>query len=261
MTHVRTMRGRVGAVLLALLFLPLTTEAQWTPFPPPVDSPYWWTLTDDISPAELRQALQDRDANRQRFRRAMERSRGKNREMVTEQQVHEVSSYIDGDLYPELIPMYVAFDSYAGRFESGPDFREENVTLLTKHGMTATAITHLRRVVSDYSARRNALTSEIGPLGFELMEALRELPRSDRERIHRALFGGDLRALARLTGREVEWIATRHAAWRRDAVADTSIPVLRRLRADLSHDDWQAFRRFLLIEIASQMSGVDTKED
>lgn len=253
-----TIRGRVGALLLALLSLPLSAEAQWTPFPPPADSPYWWTLTDDVSPAELRHALQDREANRQRFRRAAER--GKHGATVTEQKIHEVSSYLDGELYPELIPMYVAFDSYAGRFEAGPDFREENVSLLTKHGMTAAGMAHLRREVSDYSARRSELTNELGPPGVELMNALRALPQSMSKRIEEALVDGDVHELARLTGRDVDWIATRHAAWRRDPVADASLPVLRRLRADLSLEDWQAFRRFLLIEIASHMSGVDTKE-
>lgn len=34
----------------------------------PPDSPYWWTVSDTVTPAKLRDNLLDREANAKRFR-------------------------------------------------------------------------------------------------------------------------------------------------------------------------------------------------
>lgn len=252
--------GRLAAFLMALLIVAVPLAAQWTHTPPPIESTYWWTLTDAVTPAQLRAALQDRDANRHRFRRAA--GKGLHGETVTEQQVHEVVSYLNGAIHPELIPFYVAFEAYAARFEIGPDWREANSTLLTQHGMTREGIEYLRRVVTAYAARRAAIQREVAAPATELLETLRPLvPEVEALRIDQLLVEGDVRELARLSGRDVAWVAKRHAAWRREPIVEAGLPALEQLRADLTPADWEAFRRFLLREIAPQISGADTRED
>lgn len=253
-------RCRPVVVIVGLMLASVPAGAQLTRMPPPAESGYWWTLTDEVSPSELRRQLQDRDLIRARFRAASEQ--GQLHEAVTEQQIQEVSSFIDGALHPELVPMHLAFGAFSGRFEYRPDWSEQGPALLSQYGITPDAVQQLVNAASEYEAASDDIAAEITPSVMELMALLRPwVDEIGNETLVTMLVEEDFSGLARLTGRDVASIARLKRAWERDPSVEAALPILAELRKELSTDDWNAFRHFLLVEVAPLISGVDYRGD
>lgn len=251
---------RFGAWLVVFLCLAIPAEAQWTRRPPPAESPYWWTLTDSVTPAELRSALQDRERHRGRFRAAA--ASGRLGEVVTEQQVYEVRQFLDGQVNPELVPMYLAFESFAARFDYLPGWSDESSRMLAEYGMTSAGVQQLVAAAARYGAARDQILEEVREPVAELMEILRpHLRDQGNERLMTMLVAGDIDRLATLTGRDPDTLARLHAAWKREPIADAALPALVQLRDSLTREDWSAFRGFLLAEVAPSIWTVEYRKD
>ena len=258
--HIAVDFSRVAVILSVALFVSTVAEAQWTRTPPPPNSPYWWTLTDTISPSELRNVLQDREAHRERYREA--KANAESDEMATEQEIYQVGRYVAGSSHPELFPMYVAFQAYVSRFEIHADWPETNARLLTDHGMSPEGIAVVAEAARDQDARRQEIMEEVKAPVAELMALLAPLlDEIGNERLVAHLAAGEIGALARLTGRDMATIARLQRAWKRDPIVEASLPILERLRDELTADDWQALRRMLLTEVAPGMSVLELRED
>lgn len=243
--------------MIALLSLASPLEAQWTDFPSAADSPYWWTLTDLITPSELRASLQDRDDHRERFRAAA--AAGRRGEMVTERQIHEVVAYLDGSVRPDLIPTFLAFESFAARFDYMPDWQKTSAQLLAEHGVSSEGVGQILEMVDRYTTSREQIKAEVAAPVTELMGMVRAVGREiGNERVQSMLVAGDIAALAERTGRDAATIARLHAAWKRQPIVEASLPVLVELRESLNAEDWNAFRALLLAEVASGMSALET---
>ncbi|HSL83314.1 MAG TPA: hypothetical protein VLF66_11105, partial [Thermoanaerobaculia bacterium] len=99
------------ALLLAVgLAIPGPSSGQPMDLDTPPGSPLWWTLTDEISPMELRTALRDPEAHLARYLAAIEAGVA---DVLPEDQVQTLSFYYNRDLTPELTPMWVAFSAFA----------------------------------------------------------------------------------------------------------------------------------------------------
>lgn len=93
---------------------PRLDKAMWWDAPHiPSDHPYWWTLTDELSPQELREKLAERNAAlRQEVQAQMEElKRGAGASSTEKQEVQ--MWFLRGNEDAKLFPMWHAFASFA----------------------------------------------------------------------------------------------------------------------------------------------------
>jgi len=249
----------LAACLLLVIFFPGVARGQWSADFPPPDSPLWWTLTDDLTPAELRERLIDPEHHQLRLRDFLE---GQDTVALSKDlpidDIGRVKIWIDGRHDPQLFPMYMAFNAFASKYENLPTWREEARLLMDRHLISEQAQAHMlgvarsenrekRRVVEENSTqalRFNRLISEAeAKLGEH--EAWSAVRRSDYPR------------LAAATGLDPATVRALHQVWRRQPDAEMGERALPRLRDKLSERDWTNLRAFLLAEIASGMSMID----
>lgn len=253
----RSLRA-IPVLLVAVLVAGPIAHAQWTPMPLPPESPYWWTLSDEVTPSQLRRALQDRDANRARARQNLED--GKEHGLVTEEDIHRVSAYLDGGQTPELVPMYIALEAFASRFEHRTNWEKDGPELLHRYGMSSEGSSRLVAVVHDYREHRDEIIAEVTPSVVDLMRILRPL-KLGSEKIDSLLVAGEMQELSRLTGKDTSQLARLHRQWKREPLVEAALPRLLELRRELAATDWSAFRAFLLHEVAPMIKGIDYQED
>lgn len=230
-------------------------EGQWMKKPPAADSPYWWTLTDAITPAELRAALQSRQRNRQRLEQAIEDG---DYPALPESRIQQISLFIDGTRDPDLIPMWDAFAILAIHLE--PSEGDEEAKLrkgLADYGLSPEAIDAVVAAGYTYPDRRLAVIAEVDR---EQREFAREVARVEdklgKKAAAEVIVRQDFDRLARETGMPRGRVADLFETWLRDPRAEASIEGLEGLRALLSPSDWEGLRRYLLETIATGMDYV-----
>lgn len=241
----------VLAVALACLAAG-TASGQWMLDPPPADSSYWWTLTDGISPKELRATLQSRDDSRERLVRALE-----NGEFppVRDGRIPEISLFVDGARDPDLFPMWDVFRILANRITRHEDELQYRDSMAL-YGVSQAGRDQIVTAAERYWERRNRTNQELHPLrmkfAHEIMGPLEE--KIGRKRATEIVKRRDIAHLAREAGMPRDRVSDLFVAWRRDVSAETATDALEDLKASLPESDWESFRRFLLGEIAPSVS-------
>lgn len=216
----------------------------------PSDHPYWWTLTEDLSPQELRQKLQERQsAVRQEARTELEKLKTAAGKSTT--QPEEVDLwFLRGDEHPELFPAWSAFYSFAATM-MGFDEKDEREAELKELGLSAFAV----RQIVDSAARVAEEAEEFHREGVSEAQGLRKLlddvaSRLPAERVRQMKAANDVDFLAAAAGVPVDEVRKLTLRIHRDPVARAAVPAIVSLRAAIGEEQWQLFRRYLLKEVA-----------
>lgn len=242
-----------GIALALLVVFP--AQAQWTMNPPPVDSPYWWTLSDSISPAELRTGLQSRKHSRERMRDAI--AKGVH-EPVSNARLQQLSLHVDGSLTPELIPMFDAFRIFAGGCDGDgpPNWEASSRRSLSEFAVSNDGADNVITTACNYLSQVDGIVADIGQDSLEFAEKVLEpaTARVGKSRAAEAIKNRDVAELSQRSGVARSRVADLYESWQRDPLAEAGIEALTHLRATMSEDDWESLRSLLLKKVAPTMS-------
>lgn len=251
-------RRRFGVVLALVLGVlgAGAAGAQPMELDTPTDSPLWWTLTDEISPAELREAFRDPDGHLRRYQEALEAGVISN--PLSDEALSYLSFYCNLRLTPELTPMWLSFSAFGGGHIANRGVAHAEDTL-AEYGFGPTAIETILLYASRQESETQAIVEEVGAKSMRFTEIQRRAIRArggDRQAyasVRRAAERGDLDLL--LPNAEVSRseLAELRAAWMRHPVTETAEMLLPELRQQLTDADWQHFRHFLLEHVVASM--------
>lgn len=224
----------------------LVAPTEWFDAPHiPIDHPYWWTLTDEITPAELRGRLQRRvAAERQRLQAEIERRAAG----ASTNEPLDLDWELRGRETPELFPVWNAFDTLARGhsirgdntlqelvdFGISPEAAHQIVLAAEERWAGNNVMQQIADAQKQYRELRSRAEEKIG------MEELVEMMRRNDFARFSELVGwsqGSLHDLVRLA----------HCNW----WAAASVPVLVELREEIGQHQWDIFRRYLLERHAS----------
>lgn len=225
---------------------------------PVVAQTEWWTLTD-MTPQELRAFHEDKAAAEARYRRLVmeghleapddDSAYGKMR-MV----------YIGRDT-PELVPLWHAFDGFAGLFRMNPASLSRAKPNLVAAGMSepgADAVIQYAVYLTDWTQRE--IDASL-PRLQKWMAALRKAKKQLGEtRYREAVEHRRAELLGGFVGLSEEESRELMKAWLGDPVRDMKLARLEDLRLQVSDQDWDAFRRFLLENVAPHQLWVQPEE-
>lgn len=214
--------------------------------PPPEtaeDSPRWWTLTDEITPQELRAIHQNVELHKERYQEDVRAGR---RPLKPKKQMDLMNFYIDGNSHPELFPMWWVFSSFSAGFVY--DLADPRVSL-TEFGFKAEVVETLAGMSLEYWRKREAISAKYE----EDSEDLLEFVRLSRERLGEKGYriagkAKDATRLAIATGYSVEKVEKYlNRIWGgENPIEDLTIQTLPLIKEALGPADWELFRRYLL---------------
>jgi hypothetical protein len=213
----------------------------------PIDHPYWWTLSPELSPEKLKQRL---DKRAEAVEVEVVRERGKaTGASVTEPQVRWI---VEGRESPELFPAWSVFYSFAsGRADRGPV--DQVADELMGFGLEPGAVQVILEAARETVLRARELGREPG----EAQLQLRDLYLQAEETI-----GKDRVAVLRSENDFA--LLSEHVGWSRDALrdlarrarrpweAEAAVPAIHSIRGKLGEAQWGAFRRYLLEKVATR---------
>lgn len=250
----------LAAVVAVAVVTAAPASAQTMDLTTPASSPLWWTLTDEITPQELRRRLRDEKDHQARYLEAVERGLAP---AVPAEQLSTLAWYENGELWPQLIPLYVAFDALAlNTLHEDPD---PNWTLdmfgegLIAHGATTLEAEKIVAALVRYWPEERRLTEEIA-VGSSAFVAIM---RKANERAGKNLFieardnPATADKIADLAGQSRERVRELYVQWRRIATAEAAEPALRRLRQDVSPAAWRALQTYLRTIVAPHLRAID----
>ena len=252
---------RLWALSLASALVPgggALLEAQTTDPKIPASSPVWWTLTDEISPQELRRVYGDEEASRERYRRAVAAGLA---EAVPAEKLESLVFFQNGAQSPELLPMYEALDAFALRFRHRPQWAEQAPLELESHGISAAGIDIVTQYAHRLLADIDALIEEVkhGQQGF--LEVMDKAEASLGEKgLRRAVEARDVESLSVASGVPVPEIRRRMTDWETDPLIVVSERMLPQLKRDLTARDWERLRTYLLEEVSPVSSAVEFED-
>ncbi len=255
-----------ACVAMAMLLLPGVLDAQLHRPDRPVDSPLWWTLTDEVTPAELKRLFSDRSLSLERYDAAVaagladplpERGAG-GRECL--------DFYLNRDLTPELEPMWLAFDTFFRVYAPDEQVDEERAHAapldLRRFGVSPSGVETILRAAAATEAEFDSLMDDLGPKMREMTVLLGEVYYEDPQRAalappHRQVLDAvelrDYQTVASAVGRsvsEIRDLVDSHADW--DAPYALVAEALPRLKEELTDEDWQGLRRYLLETVVAR---------
>lgn len=218
----------------------------------PAESPAWWTLSPEITPAQLRDELLDPEKVQARYLQAVTRGL---QPPVSEEKLQTLKYFDDGQLAPELIPAWVAYQAFA--LDLNLDLPDESETRaqLAPYALTGDSVGVILASTKSFWKHREQLIEEYAQQQQEFVKVLRLARHRMGDKAYAAATAReDVAALATTARRSPEEIRRLAAAWNRDLGRDATLPELVELSERLSPAEWQAFLDFLRKEIAVHTS-------
>lgn len=230
---------------------PRLTQTMWWDAPHiPTNHPYWWTLTDELTPQELRDALAERHAAiRKEAQAQLDQLKAAGDDSSTEE--HEVELwFLSGNEHAKHFPMWHAFDSFAMSM-MGHDEKDRREADLREFGLSEFAA----RQVVDQAEQADQESEELHRQKVREAQPLRKLKqevaaRLPAEQLRQMKANDDVEFLASAAGVPVEELRTLLRRSQRHTGATTTVPALVSLRAAIGEEQWQLFRRYLLEKVA-----------
>lgn len=218
----------------------LRPSQSWERTEFPDDSPYWWTLSDELTPSEFREKMSRAAAQAtERIREEAYDDPGRDSYMV---------AVFDGREDPDFLLLWEALAKFARL--SGADMQEVKRTLksggLSSSGadLVATGLAHWR---NETSARWEELTKS----HEELTQLRADVVEKHGEAITAEIWEtNDIERLAQLSGRSVADLRELIALATQPLDAEVMLPVLADLRNRMTRNDWVHLRFYLREEIA-----------
>ena len=218
----------------------------------------WWTLTDQVTPDEMRFRHTDPDIQRERYL-ASAAMREVEADVEARFGLHapspeDLTYYFNPAEEPELTPFWLAFEGLSVKYTHSP---EETLRRLDRSGVSKpgriAVEAHVRRYIEESDRRASEIADDTRAWMALMKQALATEPdKAARGRMYDAWSAGDLTELSNRLDSEVVGqhdIQRLHAAWRENPMTGTAGVVLPQLRSSLDEADWSAFRRFLLTEV------------
>lgn len=270
MDRVLKSRRRSGLLLLllSLALLPSAAVGQPLDLDTPEDSPLWWTLTDEITPQELRVIYRDEAGHLKRYQAAVEVG---TKPPIDEAGARALKFFYDPDQNPELTAMWEAFSTFATAHleDDGPSVTGER---LVPYGISPGGIDAILSVGEEQLQEETRMVEELQQEGLEYMQLYRrvdalargpvevkekhpvpEVRRLTPEGLEEAVKHNDVALLAAASGEAPEKVARLLWVAKSNPPAATAGENLVTLRSRVSGEDWNAFRQFLLEEVVSRM--------
>lgn len=207
----------------------------------PPDHPFWWTLTDEITPQQLKQRLEGRRASEEaEFRAKLRRATGEARNELN------FMWTLSGREHPELLPLWTTFDVFARNVGEG---RQDESQRLVEFGLSPEVVEAAVAAAEEVLA--SDLSREIGQ-AQEQMHQLYERAREQigPEAVEELRSRNDFARLSELVGWSQDALRELALRARRHWPAEESIPPMVSLRREIGEEQWERFRRFLLVEVA-----------
>jgi len=209
----------------------------------PDDSPYWWTLSDDVTPAELRS----------KANAAHSRARELARSAASPADREVAVPILDGSEDPDVFPMWYVFARHALHY--GPERADAIKHDLVRAGISSSGTAVILQGLREWWSRKGALHQEVVPAQRRL-EELRELTASTRgeEAAQEVWRRNDIQRLARLVDVDVHELHRLASHASRDVAAEAMLPVLRSIHEQITCKDWGLLRGFLRNDAASTIT-------
>ena len=249
---------RLSIPVFALVLAVSAAPARAQPFrlDAPADSPFWWTLDDSRTPAALRRELQDPEAHRRRYRQAVAAGLEK---PLDDARLSHLEYYQNPALDPLLEPLWHAFHFFAN-YWLPEDGAEKAQSALASFGVSTQGAAAVLAGAGDESRRFAALIEELRPSQSEYLEMVWEANGTRgggaaiEPRILQATKDHDVAFLASRSGRSPAEVRRLLEISQRDPGPESAVPVIVTLRDTLTHDDWQALRRYLVEQVAHRLA-------
>lgn len=214
----------------------------------PSDHPYWWTLTDEVTPAELQRRIQERLLSLQL--EAGEKLKRAAKAQSADEPPTETAWIVTGKETPELFPVWSVLHSFGSGLTS--DARaEEKEKELTAFGVHPSAAAEIVGVAAETARKQTELWLEKSKQQRRLFALLDEVERTHgREERDRVFKQDDLERLATLTRTPLEDVKEMLRIGNRDTEAAATIPLMVSLRRTIGEEQWQVLRGYLLLNQA-----------
>ena len=214
----------------------------------PLDHPYWWTLTDEVTPAELQRRIRDRLLELQL--EAAEKLKRAAKAQSTDEPLRETEWIVTGSETPELFPVWSVLHSFGSGVTS--DARaEEREKALIEFGVHPSAAAEIVGIAAEAARKQEEMWSENWKQTRRLLALLDEVEqthgREERDRIFKE---DDLDSLSTLTRTPLEQVEEMLRIGNRNTEAAATIPLMVSLRRTIGEEQWQLLRRYLLLHQA-----------
>ena len=256
--------GPVSALCLLVMLLTVAGDIAAQPhrITNPVDSYLWWTLSDEITPADLKAAWSDRELSLARYDEAVEARLEK---PLDPESRERLNFYVSLTLTPELSPMWWAFDIFARDYLSRTGIPDHVLPAdLAGHGISPSGVETIMVAAHGCAADREVLMADLGPKQKDAQLLIRDRLKAERagtappgEPIMEAVNERRYDIVASVTGRSAEEIQELV-----DALADWEAPrrlmaeCLPALKLQLTDADWQLFQAYLREVIIRPIGGL-----
>lgn len=247
---------------LPLLFVSHEVVAQFHGLDVPADSFLWWSLSEGISPSELKRQHNDRALSLARYDLAVEAGL---QPQLTPQQRRDLKFYVNSQVDPALIPMWLAFDEFSrGRISRRGVPGEAVPNELKSYGLSPSGIAVIMEGARACALAHEELMADLGAKQKEAQLLIRPrllAERADSSQPQRPIMDAvrerDYDFVAAAVGkpvREIRELVDALASWGRlGGGSDMIARCLPALRHELSERDWNSFRLYLRDTIAAPL--------
>lgn len=217
----------------------------------PLDHPYWWTLTDEVTPAELQRRIEDRHLKLQL--EAGEKLKRAANAQSTDKAPKETAWLVSGSETPELFPVWKVLEALGAVINAyGEADRKEKE--LVEFGVHPSAAAEIVGVAAEAARKQIEVWLEKSKQQRRAIALLDEVERRHgRDERDRIFEQDDLEALARLTSTPLEDVKEMLRIGDGNSAAAATIPLMVSLRETIGEEQWQLLCRYLLTNQAPRM--------
>lgn len=256
---------RTAVLVVALTLLSTVSRGQLHRLDTPTDSPLWWTLSDEISPEQLKALYSDRSLSLARYDDAVEAGLMRPLPDSGKRSRACLIFYRNAQLTPELEPMWNAFrafyNAHLNRAFRGDEYVDAIPRQLEKFGISPRGanviLAAARSTKSEVESRWTELTPRLDEMTLLIDKIYSDPERAALappiDQFRAAAEARDYATVASATGRtesEIRELVDSYANW--DAPYELVAEALPVLKEDLSERDWQGFRRYLLESVVAE---------
>jgi len=168
---------------------------------------------------------------------------------------------VDGSLTPELIRMSEAYHSFSTLFDARPEWEGIVRESIPRYGVTQSGMDTILATVGPKNLELKRQVQEKSRVRESVEEAFDKAEaKMDRAALRNILRRKDLQALSLASGRSVHELHLLLDLWAQNPVEKVCLESLGLLRESLSEADWEAFRRYLLAEVATGVLVVEYRD-
>jgi len=223
--------------------------SDWTGTDLPEGSPFWWTVSGQVGPRELKATLTDPEANEARYREAVRAGFDRSYPRVKD---FEWVVYVHGSQTPDLIPLWAAYQMLRGRVRPGPYFWDldrpsrELRSRLRGAGLSNEGAEAVVAQVEEVNQVTEALNHEAQPLRERFSQVRRRAGWFLGESgVQRAIDLGNDALIARASFTGAEEVGRLREVCETNYTDQVWLQATETLKVRLAAEDWEHFREFL----------------